>query len=145
MEDIDECTEMDNVCKNGRCSNTFGSFMCTCNDGYQIDDANALCLDIDECLQDPLICGVGSCVNTDGGYNCICPEGYVLLPGGSGFFGNSLKLRSYINFDNFFRRGVRRYAKGTLLHELHEQRLRQRYDATANSNGLLLFDGRCLG
>ena len=96
---------MDNLCEDGRCSNTFGSFMCTCNDGYQIDDANAMCvgklitagvhfdifffmasyslLDINECLEDPLICGVGACVNTDGGYNCVCPEGYVLLPGGS--------------------------------------------------------------
>ena len=44
LEDIDECSEMDNLCKDGRCSNTFGSFMCTCNDGYQIDDANAMCI-----------------------------------------------------------------------------------------------------
>lgn len=84
--------------------------MCTCNDGYQIDSANAMCLgiinsvktgcrekcqticlffliiDIDECANDPTICGVGTCVNTDGGYNCVCPEGYVLLPGGSETF-----------------------------------------------------------
>ena len=44
LEDIDECDEMDNLCKDGRCSNTFGSFMCTCNDGYQIDEANAMCV-----------------------------------------------------------------------------------------------------
>ena len=44
LEDIDECDEMDNLCTDGRCSNTFGSFMCTCNDGYQIDEANAMCV-----------------------------------------------------------------------------------------------------
>ena len=82
LEDIDECNEMDNLCQNGRCSNTFGSFMCTCNDGYVIDDANAMCVDVDECAQDATICGVGECVNTDGGYSCVCPDGYVLLPGG---------------------------------------------------------------
>ena len=30
--------------QNGRCSNTFGSFMCICNDGYKIDETNAVCV-----------------------------------------------------------------------------------------------------
>ena len=158
MEDIEECSEMDNLCKDNRCSNTFGSFMCTCNDGYKSMKPTLcvlvrsltgipvwflkkiifilnwhffLILDIDECAQDPLICGVGTCVNTDVGYHCICPDGYVPLPGVS----KSRKFPS--SFDWFliiiwrFYRGMCRHAQGTLLHEFHQQRLRKSHDSAA--------------
>ena len=35
LEDINECRELPGLCANGRCSNTFGSFMCTCDNGYK--------------------------------------------------------------------------------------------------------------
>ena len=44
LEDIDECKEMENLCGNGRCSNTFGSFMCSCNRGYRLNAAGSLCV-----------------------------------------------------------------------------------------------------
>ena len=38
LEDIDECGAMTGLCDNGRCSNTFGSFMCTCRTGYNLNN-----------------------------------------------------------------------------------------------------------
>lgn len=86
MEDINECAEHANLCKNGHCTNTFGSFMCSCNDGYRLDETLALCVDINECQEIPEICGVGYCINDNGNYHCVCPDGYMLLPNGSRFF-----------------------------------------------------------
>ena len=43
LEDINECSEMNQMCENGRCSNTFGSYMCTCNDGFELDDQKVGC------------------------------------------------------------------------------------------------------
>jgi hypothetical protein len=44
LEDINECEEYENLCNNGHCTNTFGSFMCSCNDGFRLDESNALCV-----------------------------------------------------------------------------------------------------
>ena len=39
--DIDECTtDTDNCHENGACNNTFGSFECTCNGGFEGDGVN---------------------------------------------------------------------------------------------------------
>ncbi|KAG8223124.1 hypothetical protein J437_LFUL000545 [Ladona fulva] len=82
LEDINECEEMENLCKNGHCTNTFGSFMCSCNDGYRLDNSHTSCIDVNECVENKDICGVGTCINTNGNYHCICPEGYMLMPNG---------------------------------------------------------------
>ena len=38
LEDIHECLEFgSSLCKNGRCSNTFGSYMCMCRIGFELD------------------------------------------------------------------------------------------------------------
>ncbi|CAH1374115.1 unnamed protein product [Tenebrio molitor] len=81
LEDINECEEHENICKNGHCTNTFGSFMCSCNEGFRLDEAGFMCVDIDECAENPGICQVGQCVNEPGKYHCQCPEGYMPLPG----------------------------------------------------------------
>ncbi|XP_077556924.1 fibrillin-1-like isoform X1 [Haemaphysalis longicornis] len=81
MEDVDECLELDDVCHDGRCSNTFGSFHCVCPDGYALDDTQRNCVDVDECKVYPDACGPGTCHNSDGSYVCYCPPGYVVVPG----------------------------------------------------------------
>lgn len=42
--DIDECTVLPNLCKNGRCVNTYGSYRCLCNPGYKADPTGANCI-----------------------------------------------------------------------------------------------------
>ncbi|KAL0167416.1 hypothetical protein M9458_035638, partial [Cirrhinus mrigala] len=43
-QDIDECKVMGNLCKNGRCLNTLGSFSCACKPGYTSDISSTQCL-----------------------------------------------------------------------------------------------------
>uniref|UniRef100_A0A8C1IP79 Fibrillin 1 n=1 Tax=Cyprinus carpio TaxID=7962 RepID=A0A8C1IP79_CYPCA len=76
-QDIDECKVMGNLCKNGQCLNTLGSFSCVCKPGYTTDIRGTQCVDVDECVQAPKPCNF-ICKNTDGGYLCSCPRGYVL-------------------------------------------------------------------
>lgn len=42
--DVNECVQFSDLCKNGRCRNTIGSFLCTCNQGYALDDYGTNCL-----------------------------------------------------------------------------------------------------
>lgn len=43
-QDINECTEMPDLCKNGRCINTMGSYRCICNKGFKPDHSGTYCL-----------------------------------------------------------------------------------------------------
>lgn len=79
--DIDECRVMGNLCKNGQCINTLGSFSCTCKPGYTTDISGSLCVDVDECIQAPKPCNF-ICKNTEGHYLCSCPRGYILQEDG---------------------------------------------------------------
>ena len=36
-QDIDECKTMPNLCENGQCINTLGSYRCICNRGFKPD------------------------------------------------------------------------------------------------------------
>uniref|UniRef100_A0A8W8LWS8 EGF-like domain-containing protein n=1 Tax=Magallana gigas TaxID=29159 RepID=A0A8W8LWS8_MAGGI len=68
-QDINECSEK-NFCSHGHCSNTVGSFNCTCPPyvyGMKCQ------LDEDECLLDP--CNGGECINKIGSYQCNCRPG----------------------------------------------------------------------
>ena len=47
--DINECLAFPDMCQNGRCKNTLGSFNCRCNQGYAIDKHGVSCSNIDEC------------------------------------------------------------------------------------------------
>ena len=91
IPDINECTE--NPCDQN-CTNTVGSFTCSCNNGYELDRNNRscngmynvymtygnclllyiLCIDIDECLSGPCASDL-ICNNMDGSYSCDCPDG----------------------------------------------------------------------
>uniref|UniRef100_A0A8C2A5X6 Fibrillin-1 n=1 Tax=Cyprinus carpio TaxID=7962 RepID=A0A8C2A5X6_CYPCA len=73
--DLNECVENPEICVNGRCINTDGSFRCECPTGYMLDYTRTHCNDIDECsLGNP--CGNGTCSNVIGGFECLCEEGF---------------------------------------------------------------------
>ena len=42
--DRDECTEIPGICANGRCENTEGSFACTCQEGYKLNNERSFCI-----------------------------------------------------------------------------------------------------
>ncbi|KAG1700053.1 Fibrillin-2 [Nymphon striatum] len=78
-EDINECEEFIGICKGGRCSDTFGSYMCTCPRGFTLDKTISTCVDENECLNYPDICGAGTCVNSQGSYHCVCPPKFMSM------------------------------------------------------------------
>lgn len=79
--DIDECSEHHNVCSNGHCENTDGSFVCHCHPGYELSEHNLTCSDIDECAREVSPCS-HRCLNLPGSYQCGCPYGQVLIEDG---------------------------------------------------------------
>ncbi|XP_064386521.1 uncharacterized protein LOC135335055 isoform X2 [Halichondria panicea] len=74
-EDIDECSGTDHDCDH-ICTNTPGSYTCTCNLGYELADNGRRCDDIDECTGSNICHQV--CINTEGSFICGCEGGYVL-------------------------------------------------------------------
>jgi len=73
--DIDECLAKSNLCGNGTCHNSFGSYFCSCKYGYYFDKTAGTCKDVDEC-ESSKICGEGECINAPGLYECKCYQGY---------------------------------------------------------------------
>ncbi|KAL8604296.1 hypothetical protein ACOMHN_023666 [Nucella lapillus] len=75
--DIDECRSQPAPCQQ-LCTNTMGSYQCSCKTGYRTHAANAsLCTDIDECQENTHGCQ-HQCVNTEGSYQCSCFSGFTL-------------------------------------------------------------------
>ena len=74
---MNECN--DSPCGNNTtCTNTEGSFTCSCVTGYQ-GDPYTTCSDINECANPALFTchELASCVNNPGNYSCECNEGYI--------------------------------------------------------------------
>lgn len=44
LSDIDECRTIPDLCKNGLCINTLGSYRCVCNKGYKADKSGTQCV-----------------------------------------------------------------------------------------------------
>ncbi|EDW93781.2 uncharacterized protein LOC6533343 isoform X1 [Drosophila yakuba] len=76
--DIDECQKKNGGCSH-RCSNSEGSFKCSCPPGYKLDSDQKTCQDIDECAQDKTSCITGKCINEIGGFRCEFPK-FPALP-----------------------------------------------------------------
>ncbi|XP_076866149.1 adhesion G protein-coupled receptor E5 isoform X3 [Brachyhypopomus gauderio] len=87
--DDDECQYDNPICgEYAVCYNTYGSYYCQCEPGYQmplrtvnftLTDTRGRCRDIDECREDKEICGPNSsCINSPGYYNCMCNPGFTL-------------------------------------------------------------------
>ncbi|GFN91253.1 fibrillin-1 [Plakobranchus ocellatus] len=76
--DVDECAQ-DQACPSGQlCTNTIGSFRCSCPAGYTM--LNGQCLDVDECADVVLHdCDLSTedCNNNQGSYSCVCRDGYA--------------------------------------------------------------------
>ncbi len=86
--DINECGDVDRcgrTLENGSvngCSNSPGSYTCTCGTGFELmgADFDATCVDTDECMLPTSPCDddpVASCDNATGDYACTCPSGYT--------------------------------------------------------------------
>ncbi|XP_069496825.1 epidermal growth factor-like protein 6 [Ambystoma mexicanum] len=78
--DIDECSSSKALCPfNRRCVNTFGSYYCKCQIGYELKYVNGRydCLDINECTMNTDKCSLhADCLNTQGSFKCKCKQGY---------------------------------------------------------------------
>ena len=109
LADIDECALNISGC-NQKCTNTIGSYFCSCYEGYQLDKDNETCignhlislfnkysclhfliilLDIDECALNISGCNQ-KCTNTIGSYFCSCYPGYQLNKDNETCIGNHL-------------------------------------------------------
>ena len=85
LEEIDEC-EGDPCTNGGQCINGFGSFLCSCLQGYGGRRCEVACpqgfvgerceVDLNYCSSDTCSNG-GSCVEERDGYTCICPPNYT--------------------------------------------------------------------
>ncbi|KAI8511658.1 complement activation, classical pathway [Branchiostoma belcheri] len=75
--DVDECTDGSHHCSpDAFCTNTPGSFTCTCNAGYSGDGVT--CTDDDECADGTDNCSPdATCTNTPGSFTCACNSGYT--------------------------------------------------------------------
>ncbi|XP_014911235.1 nephronectin a isoform X1 [Poecilia latipinna] len=78
--DVDECAAGIAVCPRFRkCINTFGSYICKCHEGFDLQYINGKyqCIDVDECSLGLSHCsGFATCYNTPGSYKCKCRDGY---------------------------------------------------------------------
>ncbi|KAG7282890.1 hypothetical protein CRUP_020728 [Coryphaenoides rupestris] len=84
LTDDDECQNVSDICgERAECSNTDGSYYCTCLAGYtstgpprfQTNDGT-VCTDIDECKAGQLCGPFSNCHNTNGSFYCTCQRDY---------------------------------------------------------------------
>ena len=78
--DINECTEGTDGCSQ-TCTNTVGSYECSCGVGYRLASDRHSCVDINECALGTHGCNQ-TCTNTVGSYSCSCDTGYRLASDG---------------------------------------------------------------
>jgi len=78
-DDVDEC-DTGRPCGDGQdtCTNTIGSYVCTCLAGYTVSADQTSCEDFDECLNSTTNdCHVNAtCINGNGTHTCECLSGF---------------------------------------------------------------------
>lgn len=76
-QDINECAKNDGKgdCDYA-CTNTAGSFHCSCPAGFYLGADGVTCHDINECQVNNGNCSQ-KCVNRPGNHSCACFDGYV--------------------------------------------------------------------
>ena len=77
--DFDECLSSDrNTCNaHATCTNTDGSFTCSCKSGWNGTGVGASCFDINECKTKNSCSPNATCFNTNGSYYCVCLCGFT--------------------------------------------------------------------
>ncbi|XP_078701596.1 uncharacterized protein LOC144927767 isoform X4 [Branchiostoma floridae x Branchiostoma belcheri] len=73
---VNECATNNGGCA-GNCTDTVGSFICSCGAGYVLNADGLACDNVDECATNNGGCA-GNCTDTVGSFNCSCGAGYVL-------------------------------------------------------------------
>ncbi|CAH1226410.1 MUC4 [Branchiostoma lanceolatum] len=80
-QDLDECgTPEGDVCTH-TCENYPGTFICSCDQGFELTEDKVSCQDIDECALQLTNCSQ-QCENTAGSSNCACLDGFTLAANG---------------------------------------------------------------
>ena len=79
VADVNECINGAEQCTHS-CSNTAGSYICHCREGYQLLTDGVTCVDENECAGASHGCSQ-LCVNNMGHYSCDCHPGYELQTG----------------------------------------------------------------
>ncbi|XP_066300020.1 uncharacterized protein [Branchiostoma lanceolatum] len=75
--DVDECASPNGGCgQNMICTNTIGSYLCSCLVGYHLETGSSSCEDVDECAVENGGCDQ-ICTNEIGSFQCSCGSGYV--------------------------------------------------------------------
>ncbi|XP_065054873.1 cubilin-like isoform X3 [Rhopilema esculentum] len=97
-EDLNECTRETHNCNaNAYCTNTVGSYRCTCRGGYTGNGYICNTIDVDECTLGTHSCSFDAyCTNTVGSYRCRCNSGYT----GNGYFCNVIDYESSSSASN---------------------------------------------
>ena len=106
--DVNECQSSNGGCEQV-CTNTIGSFECSCNPGFNVSSNGANCIgkmvqlnayhnpiiakytDINECQTNNGGCEQ-ICNNTDGSFECSCNQGYSLSSDGTNCIGKQYTI-----------------------------------------------------
>ncbi|XP_070537209.1 mucin-4-like [Ptychodera flava] len=75
-EDVNECNSTINGCSQF-CENTYGSYVCSCRDGFILNNDGRTCRVLVPCTKQ---CFKGACNVNNGQQECHCDDGYQLHP-----------------------------------------------------------------